>query len=107
MSTLFNKCEVCLGASPQTPPTSYSDDQDKMEILKKKGLPTEIAIKIIQLTYSCVKCINCDKVLCESHKYIRDNIDICESCYYSAERWDAALALLSLSLGETRRTNPL
>ena len=74
--------------------------------MKKKGLPTEIAIKIIQLTYSCVKCINCDKVLCESHKYIRDNIDICESCYYSAERWDAALALLSLSLGETRRTHP-
>ena len=60
MPTLFSKCIECKKSQP---------DYEKMELLKEAGLPTELAIHIIRLTYSYVKCpeARCAHVLCNKH----------------------------------------
>lgn len=68
MTTLFSKCIECHKS--QT-------DYEKMELLKEAGLPTELAIHIVRLTYSYVKCSqsSCPHVLCSQY-----GSTICTQC---------------------------
>lgn len=88
----FSKCKECI----------YHDDLpiehefnrrykralDRVEALKDSGFPTEIAIKIVEMTYSYFYCDFCDdNVLCRYHKdkclyYCKYDLNIiCEECY--------------------------
>jgi hypothetical protein len=72
MPTIFSKCEECLYHNylpmEHTHNKSYKRDYDKMELLKEYGLSTEIAIKIIEMTYSYHNCDYCTNSLCTKHK---------------------------------------
>ena len=73
MPTIFSKCSECnyidLFPIEHNLNKYYKLDVDKMEILKKYGLPTEIAIKIVKYTYTYHNCDYCNySILCDTHK---------------------------------------
>ncbi len=74
MPTIFSKCIDCCYKESESIDhycnIPYKRDYDKMEILKSYGLPTEIAIKIIEMTYTYYYCYYCDNMLCRNHKNI-------------------------------------
>lgn len=66
----------------------YKRDLGKLEALIDSGLPTDISIKIVKMTYSYFDCDFCDdNVLCRYHKdkclyYCKYDLNIiCEECY--------------------------
>lgn len=72
MPTEFSNCHECfhlersdLNSYFNKP---YKHDYDKMMALKECGFPTEIAIKIVQMTYSYYECDFCDTILCTVHR---------------------------------------
>jgi hypothetical protein len=72
MPTLFSKCKECIHLKFSPLDHHYNipfkQDYDKMELLKEYGLPAEIAIKIIGMTYSYHNCDYCNNILCTKHK---------------------------------------
>ena len=72
MPNLFSKCQECLYHNCLSMEHGYNKkykrDYDKMELLKEYGLPTTVAIKIVELTYTYHKCDYCTDILCTLHK---------------------------------------
>ena len=69
MPTLFSKCQECIYLPMKHDCNKYyKRDYEKMEILIVYGLPTELAIKIIEMTYSYHMCDYCTDILCTLHK---------------------------------------
>ena len=73
MPTLFNKCIEC---------TDSQTDYKIMEILKRAGLPPEIAIMIIKMTHSYIHCTQprCLNFLCPKHAKNYQTPPICSEC---------------------------
>jgi len=68
MPTIFSKCYECNHHSYLPPEHNDNENLEKMEILKEYGFPTEIAIKIIEMTHTYHKCDYCPNILCNIHK---------------------------------------
>lgn len=70
MLTELSKCIDCnfLTVSPKS--NSYNkslkENYEKLEILKI-FLPTELAIKIVKMTYTYFKCCYCKLLVCKEH----------------------------------------
>lgn len=88
----FSKCKECIYHDDLPIDhefnTRYKRDLDKVEALKDSGFPTEVAIKIVEMTYSYFDCDFClDNVICKYHKdkmlfYGKYDFNIiCEECY--------------------------
>ena len=71
MPTVFSECFDCgyLNWMPldNIVNTSYKKDIDIMYLLVEKGLPKEIAIKIIEMSKIYTKCSHCQEKLCINH----------------------------------------
>ena len=91
MPTVFSKCCGCCYLESEALDINnyYKWDYDRMEALKDCGLPTEIAIKIVEMTKSYIECDYCDNILCYAHKdlslrygdswpYVK-----CNECYWN------------------------
>lgn len=83
MPTEFSKCKECFHLKSESLNNDvnkynkwedndvnkyYKWHYDKMEALKDCGFPTEIAIKIVEMTNTYTECDYCDKILCTVHK---------------------------------------
>ena len=89
----FSKCKECV-FFPDKPlgdksNTRYKTDLDRVEALKYSGFPTEVAIKIVEMTYIYFDCDFCDNVVCKYHRdkmfyYGRygGHIVCSDGCYY-------------------------
>ena len=93
MPTIFSKCDECFHHNyipmEHNYNKSYKRDYEQMELLKEYGLSTEIAIKIIEMTYSYHNCDYCNNILCTTHKNralrLKDSWPYikCDKCYWN------------------------
>ena len=93
MPTIFSKCQECNYHNylplEHNYNKIYKKNLEKMELLKEYGFPTEVAIKIIEMTHTYHICDYCSNILCNIHKtralrrgdvwpYIK-----CDQCYWN------------------------
>ena len=91
MPNVFSKCQECIYHTDlpmeHYDNKNYKGDYEKMELLKVYGLPTEVAIKIIKMTYSYHMCDYCTNSLCTLHKNLSLRYGVtwpyvqCHKCY--------------------------
>ena len=85
MPTIFCKCDECNHFDyfllNHRLNYLFNLDYQKMYILTKCNLPTEIAIKIVKLSQTYSQCVRCPIKLCESHtNRARENGGMCSQC---------------------------
>lgn len=91
MPTEFSKCCECFYLESDTLDSYnyYKWDYDRMEALKHCGFPTEIAIKIVEMTKTYTECDYCANILCYRHRdlslHFGNNCPYiqCRECYWN------------------------